>query len=321
MYLPAYFLYLIMLNYLITGGFLICCAIGAGSIFMLSLMRKQFPFGFLSALLFMLVFHFMFGFYSLWGQFIIAYLVRPYISPEEFVRIMDIAILLGSPFLVVAWLMLIRFAWEFAGKTMHNIFIAVFLSAHAIVITGLIFYLRENPGIGLSTLLKYYYISACLIVTIIVLSRMPGRNKAASIHSNAGRNMSLGLSISAILQCILLLSYHGNIYLALLFILVFFASAGFIPVYLNYYGELRNLLPEGKIPDTLDDFCKKFEVSPREKEIIIEIFNGLSNQQIADKLFISLQTVKDHTHRIYGKTDVNSRVQLIKLVGEIPKLK
>ncbi|MBW6501428.1 MAG: LuxR C-terminal-related transcriptional regulator [Bacteroidales bacterium] len=58
-------------------------------------------------------------------------------------------------------------------------------------------------------------------------------------------------------------------------------------------------------------------MSPRETDIIREICNGLSNKEIADKLFISLQTVKDHTHRIYIKTNVKSRVQLINLVQDL----
>ena len=308
-----------MLNYFIAGMFLICCAIAAGTIFMLTQLRNQFHFKFLNALLFLLVFHFMFGFYSLWGQFIIAYLIQPYISAEVFVRITDIAILLGFPFLVFAWLMMIRFAWEFSGKVIRNVFIMVFLLSNAILITGLVFYLRGNPGIGLSTLLKYYYISAGLIVTFFAVVRLLVQNKAASFQSSTGRNISLGLIISIILQCSVLLYYNGNIFFALIFILVFFTGNGFIPVYLNYSGELKRLVPVNKTIVSLEEFCKKFEVSPREKEIIAEICNGLSNQQIADKLFISLQTVKDHTHRIYGKIDVNSRVQLIKLVGEIPK--
>jgi DNA-binding CsgD family transcriptional regulator len=36
-------------------------------------------------------------------------------------------------------------------------------------------------------------------------------------------------------------------------------------------------------------------------------------------LFISLQTVKDHTHRIYKKTGARNRVQLVNMVGEIDK--
>ncbi len=307
-----------MLNYFLAGCFLICCAIVAGTIFMLTQLRKQFHFGFLSALLFLLVFHFMFGFYSLWGQFIIAYLIQPYISPEVFGRIIDIALLLGSPFLVFAWLMMIRFAREYAAKELSNLFIALFLILNATVITGMVYYMRENPGIGHLTILKYYYIFTLLIVTLLAVTGLFGQNRTRSHQTSAGRIMSLGLCISSILQAVLLYIYNGNIFLALLFILLFFAGTGLIPIYLNYSGELKRMVPENKSIVSLDDFCRKFEVSPREKEIILEICNGLSNQQIADKLFISLQTVKDHTHRIYGKVDVNSRSQLIKLVGEIP---
>jgi DNA-binding CsgD family transcriptional regulator len=48
-----------------------------------------------------------------------------------------------------------------------------------------------------------------------------------------------------------------------------------------------------------------------------EICAGLSNQQIADKLFISLQTVKDHTSRIYYKTNCSGRAQLIAMVNGV----
>ena len=67
---------------------------------------------------------------------------------------------------------------------------------------------------------------------------------------------------------------------------------------------------------SLEDFCRKYDISPRETDIVREICNGLSNKEISDKLFISLQTVKDHTHRIYIKANVRSRVQLITLVKE-----
>jgi DNA-binding NarL/FixJ family response regulator len=72
--------------------------------------------------------------------------------------------------------------------------------------------------------------------------------------------------------------------------------------------------PEKSI--SFDDFCIRFEISSRESDIIREICNGLSNKEISGKLFISLQTVKDHTHRIYIKTNVKSRVQLINIVRE-----
>ncbi|QIA09970.1 response regulator transcription factor [Draconibacterium halophilum] len=63
-------------------------------------------------------------------------------------------------------------------------------------------------------------------------------------------------------------------------------------------------------------FCTFYEISKREAEIILEICSGKSNKAIADELFITIQTVKDHNHRIFTKTGVKSRVQLANLVRE-----
>ena len=59
------------------------------------------------------------------------------------------------------------------------------------------------------------------------------------------------------------------------------------------------------------DLNAEFGISAREKEVLMLICEGRSNQEIADILYISLQTVKDHTSRIYRKTGVKNRVQLI----------
>ena len=66
----------------------------------------------------------------------------------------------------------------------------------------------------------------------------------------------------------------------------------------------------------IEKIVSQFGISKREQEVIKQISLGKTNQQIADELFISLQTVKDHTHRIYRKTGVNSRMKLITLLGK-----
>lgn len=50
-------------------------------------------------------------------------------------------------------------------------------------------------------------------------------------------------------------------------------------------------------------------LTAREREILIEIAHGLSNQEIASKLFISLPTVKSHVTHILQKTHAHDRVQ------------
>lgn len=62
-----------------------------------------------------------------------------------------------------------------------------------------------------------------------------------------------------------------------------------------------------------DDFVQKYGISKRELEIIKLISEGKTNQDIADALFISIETVKDHNSNIYLKTDVKNRTQLTKL--------
>jgi len=59
------------------------------------------------------------------------------------------------------------------------------------------------------------------------------------------------------------------------------------------------------------DLKSEFGISAREKEVLGLICEGRTNKEIADILYISLQTVKDHTSRIYKKTGVKNRVQLV----------
>jgi DNA-binding NarL/FixJ family response regulator len=52
-------------------------------------------------------------------------------------------------------------------------------------------------------------------------------------------------------------------------------------------------------------------LSKREREIILLISQGRKNREIADSLCISEQTVKSHISRIFRKTNVNTRSQLV----------
>jgi len=65
-----------------------------------------------------------------------------------------------------------------------------------------------------------------------------------------------------------------------------------------------------------EHLAKTYGISPRECEIIELICRGKRNKEIADELFISLQTVKDHNYRIYKKLGVENRVQLVNLVRD-----
>ncbi|MCP2239867.1 DNA-binding NarL/FixJ family response regulator [Thermoanaerobacterium thermosaccharolyticum] len=56
------------------------------------------------------------------------------------------------------------------------------------------------------------------------------------------------------------------------------------------------------------DECKK-ELTDREMQILSLIAEGYSNKEIADKLFLSEKTVKNHVYNIFRKLDVKDRTQ------------
>lgn len=53
------------------------------------------------------------------------------------------------------------------------------------------------------------------------------------------------------------------------------------------------------------------DLTEREREVLIEIAHGLSNQEIAGKLFIGLPTVKTHVAHILAKINARDRVQAV----------
>ncbi len=55
---------------------------------------------------------------------------------------------------------------------------------------------------------------------------------------------------------------------------------------------------------------RKVHFSPRERQIVRFIVEGCSNQEIANRMGLRLQTVKNHLSRIYRKVGVPNRVQL-----------
>lgn len=61
----------------------------------------------------------------------------------------------------------------------------------------------------------------------------------------------------------------------------------------------------------------RLEVSKREHEVLQFMAQGLSNQEIADKLFVSLNTIKTHTSNLFLKLKVKRRTQAVQRGKEL----
>jgi two-component system, NarL family, response regulator LiaR len=58
-------------------------------------------------------------------------------------------------------------------------------------------------------------------------------------------------------------------------------------------------------------------VTPRELEILELIARGLSNREIAEKLFVSENTVKTHSSRLFDKLSAKRRTQAVQIGKEL----
>jgi len=80
-------------------------------------------------------------------------------------------------------------------------------------------------------------------------------------------------------------------------------------------------LPAGA-PFTLnEEHLRELTITKRELEILQLIANGLSNREIAEQLFVSENTVKTHSSRLFDKLDARRRTQAVqrgKELGLIP---
>ena len=57
-------------------------------------------------------------------------------------------------------------------------------------------------------------------------------------------------------------------------------------------------------------------LTARERDILCHLARGLSNAEIADRVFISEKTVRNHVTSIFSKLDVDSRAKAIVLARE-----
>ena len=76
----------------------------------------------------------------------------------------------------------------------------------------------------------------------------------------------------------------------------------------NYTRQLLQAFENenGRSPNALQE-----PLSEREIEVLTHIANGLKNKEIAEQLSVSLNTVLFHTKNIYGKLNVNKRIQAV----------
>lgn len=81
----------------------------------------------------------------------------------------------------------------------------------------------------------------------------------------------------------------------------------FACLYLRAYLRKRR---EASAPTAVPLVAKRYDLTKREEEMLEMLAEGMSNQQISSRAFISVGTVKTHAHNIYAKLGIRGRADL-----------
>lgn len=307
-----------MIEYLTSAFFIISATLAFAGVLSSVSLRKKYNTKLFTSLIFFQIFYFIFGFYGIWGQLVVSKMLSPYFERLLFIKISNISLLSAYPFLILTWMMLLSISREIANRKSKSSYYFIFLIFNFAMLPFFGFIIYKFPEFNTFSLLKFFFVILTICYYALAgFSLLLRKNESRLFSSRSIVILSSGIFFSMVLLISTAVFVEKNIYTVLAFILIYFLNGSFIPLYIRYKADFSLLITQSSQGISFEGFCLKFEITSRESDIIHEICNGLSNQEIADKLFISLQTVKGHTYRIYLKTNLRSRAQLITLVNSI----
>ena len=84
----------------------------------------------------------------------------------------------------------------------------------------------------------------------------------------------------------------------------------FVGVFLNK----RSLQKQKRISEDINHKkIKDLDISKREYEVLLGIYEGLSNKEIGEKLFVSESTIKTHVSNLLSKLNAKRRTQALQI--------
>jgi len=104
--------------------------------------------------------------------------------------------------------------------------------------------------------------------------------------------------------------------------LVFSALGVWLGLKLTRRPDESAAIPAASVPARATGFVadrvrlEALGITPREHEILQLIAAGLSNREIAERLFVSENTVKTHSSRLFEKLQAKRRTQAVQLAKE-----
>ena len=265
-----------------------------------------------------------FAFYSLWGLIVTRGLLASLETDAAAIEVVaGFLPVLGVPFLFVSWVMLMNMACSMFGArfqpawhSLHAAVLALLLLASWLAVRWLQSDVGSPADLPLIeaaaiVVLELTYFGAFLVLVLRFGAAADG-DKSRILRTFA-LLMCAGVASRTLLAGLVLV----DVRLSPISLLVLYASN--LPALLYLRANADRVFAPVKAESVtkvgMDHVFERYGVTKRERQIVQKICLGKTNKQIAEELFISLQTVKDHTHRIYSKIGVSSRMQLVQMMS------
>lgn len=289
--------------------FIFCLGLTAGGILVLFKDKKSRKLPAFQYLQYYLVLIYTFGFYSIWSKIFFQIIYGSNSTLAENSIVSNFLVILGIPFLVVGKFMLIIWSMNLLKKKPDTI---IKIGAFAIIFLIVLVYIAFIQFSILPNIRQIYavfVISTCIcIIGSFLFAEIEYLTKKQKL------TFSLIIAFSGLIYILLFFTELNQSVYELVYVFLFFISNTSLVVYFIYVVKMPIETVEVLSPVSFDVFVEKYSITAREAEIAQHIYEGKTNREIADRLFVTVQTIKDHTHRIYQKTDVKSRAQLTSLM-------
>jgi DNA-binding CsgD family transcriptional regulator len=310
-------------NVMFIGTFIISTALAVIGIMIAFELYQTYKKPVLQTLLYQQIFLISFFVYGIWGNIALHEVLSELnIGAETKTKLSIFIPLLGSPFLVVSWFMLIKFALNINGfvnikrfpfyyfPVLTGVLLGFSLLVHHNIIT-----INGKPDLFIVRAISILNVLIHLVFILPFLLKFKKRTVKNEVIFRKKYALIYFTGVIIYSAILWFYNYFGAVSTCIS-ILILFAVSISIQIVLKLNENTQ--IPVKQNPSNLNfnEFCKEFEISKREAEIVLEICSGKTNKAISEKLFITLQTVKDHNYRIYSKLGVKTRIQLTNMVRE-----
>jgi DNA-binding CsgD family transcriptional regulator len=311
--------------FLLISTVLISILFGCAALSIAFFMQRKFELNYIKSYFYHQILIFLFGFYGLLGAIVTHYILTDIeIKGEVLKNLFAFLPFVGVPIMIAAWYMFIKISFELVERILSLkftiwffiILLLIFLT-FGFLVPYIEYFTVSQKEINTHIFLFFMIIELLTLVVVftnyfIFSNKLKDKHKQRFVKSFAVINLLLyALSVFFLIK-----GEKSSMFIS--GYTMFYFSKDIIPLlYLNKFLNKNYVHPVNVVEiNTKESFIEKFGISKRESEIVDEIISGRTNKEISERLFISVQTVKDHIHNIYLKTEVKNRVQLTNLIRQ-----